>query len=328
MRISIIIPVYNAAKTLKKCVESLLLGTNNNVEIIMVDDGSTDESYQVCKKLVEHDCRLKLLHQANSGAAAARNAGLKIATGDYIGFVDSDDIVAHNIISILCERLNNKTPDILWYNLRCVNEKNEELFITTFPKCGEISHLEYLSCFYGMNLSIGSLWSKLYRRQFLKSHGLELNQDLIYGEDWDFNLRCALLNPKVFLIPDILYTYVKYQSVSTVSTRYNERDFVNFCESYQRLFDIAKEYRLAIPQDEQDSIFIYNVISHLIKLFTSNVSGEQKQAYFENIVQAPVFKNVVRHGVWDGRYMSKRQYIVGLLLKKRMYDFAKYMLKL
>ena len=100
-KISIIVPVYNVEEYLERCVDSLITQTYHNIEILLIDDGSTDNSFSICNRYAKTDKRVKTISQANNGVAAARNAGLAIATGDYIGFVDPDDYVDKDMYETL-----------------------------------------------------------------------------------------------------------------------------------------------------------------------------------------------------------------------------------
>ena len=111
--ISIIIPVYNAEKELKKCVESILRQTQKNIEIILIDDGSADASLSICQKYAEGDCRVKVVHQKNAGVSAARNAGIEVANGQYIGFVDSDDWIAPEMYERLLSEAERTGSDVV-----------------------------------------------------------------------------------------------------------------------------------------------------------------------------------------------------------------------
>lgn len=99
--ISVIIPVYNKEKTIEKCVDSVLRQQHPNIEIILVDDGSQDSSYELCVRLSNTHSNVTVLHQENKGVSAARNIGLKYATGEYISFVDSDDWIHESMLSLL-----------------------------------------------------------------------------------------------------------------------------------------------------------------------------------------------------------------------------------
>lgn len=112
MKVSIIVPVYNVRNYIEKCIDSLISQTYSNLEIILVDDGSTDGSEKVCDVFEKKDCRVKVIHKKNGGQSEARNMGLDIASGDYITFVDSDDYVTNNYIEFLLDLLVSNDADI------------------------------------------------------------------------------------------------------------------------------------------------------------------------------------------------------------------------
>ena len=111
-KISIIVPIYNTKKYIDRVVNCLINQTYHNLEIILVDDGSTDGSSMLCDKYKKKDNRIKVIHQKNSGVSVARNVGLKHATGEYIGFVDSDDYISLNMYETLYNNLINTNSDI------------------------------------------------------------------------------------------------------------------------------------------------------------------------------------------------------------------------
>ncbi len=111
-KISVIVPVYNVEKYLSKCIDSILSQTYKNLEIILVDDGSPDSSPKICDKYKERDNRIKVIHKKNGGLASARNAGMDIATGKYIGFVDSDDMIAEDMYEVLLENMIKSNAEI------------------------------------------------------------------------------------------------------------------------------------------------------------------------------------------------------------------------
>ena len=111
-KISIIVPVYNVEKYLKTCLDSIINQTYQNLEIILVDDGSTDNSGEICEEYRKTDSRIILIHKENEGLSMARNFGLDIASGDYISFVDSDDFIARNMMEALYNRLLETQSDM------------------------------------------------------------------------------------------------------------------------------------------------------------------------------------------------------------------------
>ena len=114
--ISIIIPVYNSEKLLKQCLDSVLNQTLNNIEIICVDDGSTDNSFEILKEYEKKDNRVIALTQKNSGAGVARNKGVEIAKGKYIAFIDSDDWIEHDALEKLYNNIENNDSDMVLFN--------------------------------------------------------------------------------------------------------------------------------------------------------------------------------------------------------------------
>ncbi|MGZ5551627.1 MAG: glycosyltransferase family 2 protein, partial [Nitrososphaeraceae archaeon] len=143
-KISIIIPVYNGVKYLPKCIDSVLNQTYKNLEIILVDDGSTDESGKICDTYSLKDNRIKVVHKQNGGLSDARNTGLKIATSEYIGFVDSDDFIESDMYEILLKTLYAYDADIVQCaSYKIIDEKiNPEHYSGTVEQFDSYSALE------------------------------------------------------------------------------------------------------------------------------------------------------------------------------------------
>ena len=131
--ISIIVPVYQMEAYLDECVQSMINQTYQNLEIILVDDGSKDQSPAICDAWAEKDSRIKVIHKPNGGASSARNAGLDIATGDYIGFMDSDDIIAEDMYEILLEALKSSNVGIAACSPQITSEDGRLLSKRSIP---------------------------------------------------------------------------------------------------------------------------------------------------------------------------------------------------
>ena len=181
--ISIIVPVYNVEKYLPKCVESLLAQTYSNLEIILVDDGSVDASGQICDTYAAKDSRVRVIHQPNAGVSAARNAGLKAARGEYIGFVDADDWVE---------------PDMYEYLYGLISKENAHLAMCNFytftdSDCKPVIQISADYAMYPLTSIFDFpswiyLWNKLFKKSTL---GDQLfNSQVSYGEDSSFIFEC------------------------------------------------------------------------------------------------------------------------------------------
>ena len=127
-KISIIVPVYNVEKYLKECIESILSQTYKNIEIILIDDGSTDNSGKICDEYLKKDSRVKVIHKENGGLSDARNTGIEIASGKYIGFVDSDDYIAKDMYDFLYQNIKRENAEISGCNRFLVYENKIEIY--------------------------------------------------------------------------------------------------------------------------------------------------------------------------------------------------------
>lgn len=117
-KVSIILPIYNVEKYLEKCVNSVINQTYQNIEVILVDDGSKDSSGRICDKLVESDNRIKVIHKKNGGLASARNAGYEAATGEYIMYIDSDDVIKNGIAEKCVSAMEKNDQMLLYLDMR------------------------------------------------------------------------------------------------------------------------------------------------------------------------------------------------------------------
>lgn len=200
--ISVIIPVYNAKRFLKECVDSVLNQTFQDFELLLIDDGSNDGSELICDMYAESDIRIKVYHKENEGIALTRNYGLLKAKGNYIAFVDSDDYITPVYLERLLFAIENTNSDIAFCyskrfrNLNKIDEINglEANFIKKSQKDiieGLFSTTEHMA-----------VWCKLYKRKFLKDTKFP---PINIAEDVDFNSKIYLKTEKFVLVPEFLY---------------------------------------------------------------------------------------------------------------------------
>ena len=171
-KISIIVPVYQVERYLKKCVSSVQNQTYTNIQIILVDDGSTDKSPIICDKLAEEDKRIVVIHKKNGGLSDARNAGLKVALGQYIGFVDSDDYIAPRMYEILLKRLEEDQSDIAICDYVRVDERGSQVDnkVKSVIKNKCFSREEFIEELlkpYGGHFVVA--WNKLYKKEIFRN---------------------------------------------------------------------------------------------------------------------------------------------------------------
>ncbi|MEG0087047.1 MAG: glycosyltransferase, partial [Niameybacter sp.] len=124
--LSIIVPVYNVEKYLPKCIESILAQSFTDFEVILIDDGATDKSGEICEEYANKDTRIKIIHKENGGLSSARNAGIELSNGNYIGFVDSDDFIHPQMYEILLREARSSNSDVVICRYKCWNEGEEQ----------------------------------------------------------------------------------------------------------------------------------------------------------------------------------------------------------
>ncbi len=230
--VSVIVPIYKAEKCLRKCVDSIINQSQKNIEILLINDGSPDNSGAIIDEYAKNDDRIKVIHKKNGGVASARNAGLKVATGRYITFVDSDDWVDLDFIESLLN--TKKDADIIrskfYYEYGSGEFKIEDnnfedgLFITQ----KDFKHHIYSKMIAG--ISFNAIWRTLYKKEILKD--LLFNENLETAEDLIFSME-AYTNAKTFLYVALpLYHYFQSPQGLTgsglpVSTKFKCNFFVS-----------------------------------------------------------------------------------------------------
>lgn len=219
--VSIIVPVYNVEKYVKSCIDSIISqGLMSEIELILVDDGSTDKSGKIIETY--SDCAV-IVHKENGGLASARNAGLEVATGQWVMFVDSDDILAEGSISALFKAINDyNDADMIVYNARRIDEEGklgDKLlfsFENDFTMLDDAYALkEYLFNEYAQYKRGWEAWSRLYRKSVIEQYKLRFQDTKkIFAEDLLFSLQYLSHTKKVAYICNIIYLYrVNSQSI-------------------------------------------------------------------------------------------------------------------
>ncbi|MBQ8824324.1 MAG: glycosyltransferase family 2 protein [Ruminococcus sp.] len=181
--VSIIVPVYCVEKYLDECISSLVEQTHKNIEIILIDDGSTDRSSAICDEWSTHDNRIIVIHNKNHGVSYSRNCGLDIAKGEYIAFCDSDDKYEKSYVSVMLEKAKEFQSDITICGYSCLKNGNVISFTKEKENC-IISKEEIARNIFLNNEIGGFMWNKLFRKKILK--GIKFNSKLQICEDTYF----------------------------------------------------------------------------------------------------------------------------------------------
>lgn len=233
MKISVIVPIYNSELYISDCIESIIMQTHKDLEIILVDDGSTDGAGAICDEYAAKDRRISVIHQANAGVSAARNVGLSRATGKWISFIDSDDTLDPDMYELLLQLAKEYDADIVHCGYKHIVGKEIRLVHDT----GEIVRQETeeaLKCLVGRRLFVGSLWNKLYKREL--ADNLKFRTDLKINEDILFNFE-LFSKAKVSVFADYAkYNYIARINSSACFITPDEKKFLDACKVNHHIF--------------------------------------------------------------------------------------------
>lgn len=212
--ISIIIPIYNTAKYLPRCLQSIMSQKYTDWEAILVDDGSTDESSRVCDDYADRDSRFKVLHQENQGVVVARDNALAKAKGDYLAFVDSDDYIAPSMLEVMAESAQNENLDIVWCNFKEIYKDSAEEEKIELYKDNKENIKGVLT-----SRIPGFLWNKLIKKSFWDRCRIHTDKEAVMCEDTYISIQLLANNPKMGFVPKPFYNYVKYDERAATSTK-------------------------------------------------------------------------------------------------------------
>ncbi len=238
-KITVIIPVYNVENYLKEAIDSVISQTYKNLEILIVDDGSTDDSGKICNEYAQKDIRIKVFHQSNRGLSGARNTGLKNATGKYIMFLDSDDKFEPQACEIMYNFIEKTKADYAIGNYINIDEDGSKWDNPVFKKDTykefTLSIKDYEKSFYIMNSAV---WNKIFRKSFLDSLNIEFVERLP-AEDAIFTTGCFIKSKKVCYIPEIIYQYRQRYS-NSISNSCSKRYFDGINKAYNIIYQNFK----------------------------------------------------------------------------------------
>lgn len=204
-KISIFVPVYNVEKYVEKCIQSLINQSYKNIEIILVDDGSNDRSNKIIDEYAKVDSRILTIHQKNKGVSAARNAGLKVATGEYVGFVDPDDYVDYQMYETMLKKIELNMSDLAVCGFSKVTELSdkEEIFEIKDELLSPKKCVEDLFDFRGGYAIKPSVWNKLFRRD--KIGDLKFDENIGISEDLKFVVQYILKCNSIVYVKQAFY---------------------------------------------------------------------------------------------------------------------------
>lgn len=310
--ISVIIPVFDVAPHLEECLRAIVAQTFSDWECILIDDGSTDASGEICDKWAGIEARIMAIHQQNAGVSAARNRGLDVARGEYIAFVDSDDTIDPSYFSALHGAVDSSDADLAVCGLEIRDGDGSS--IHRIPRSNAVFPLDraHLSDF--LELERDSLLYgpvvKLYRRQIIEDRHLRFDETKNYGEDLLFNLSYLRYCKSIVTISEALYCYIRRND--SLSTRFREDMFeINYAQ-WHELMAFHQDKSL---YDEASAGYLYTRLWGIVydsvfafpKCSDANLSYLQRLLSIPEITQMKSYQREYSCAAWIKRWILGRR---------------------
>ena len=305
--LSIIIPVYNSQDYLEECIESLINFKEENIEIILIDDGSTDLSSKICDDYAIKDKRIKVIHKKNSGVSDARNKGIECSIGKYVMFVDSDDVLDLNWERIL-------KPDMakdIYYITKNIEDN-----------ASVVEMLNYIIGFNDKNLCFAGPFSKIFKTDFLRENQIKFNNELINGEDMLFNVNALLKCNSFEIINDSYYQYRNFQGSAT--KRFDEKIIQSDKVFHKELYNILNSSE--INRQLTDDICLYCIQMAIIVLLNriAYIRGYKKAKKYFNFLKVEPYKTAIHKNL----KIDKKFNVIFLFIRCKIYCFIYQSLRL
>ncbi len=300
--VSVIIPAFNSAQTIGRAVSSVMSQTYTDIEIIVINDGSTDKTKEICQEFENQDSRIKIINQSQLGPGPARNAGLDVAKGEYVYFMDSDDEIDNNLISICVEKAERESLDLLVFGFSIVDESSKEVERIVFHDSlaanrNALADL-YVATFLRAKHGNGFLWNKFYRQTIIKNNSIRFG-DYNIMEDELFNIEYFKRVERCSIISKVLYRYY-WSNPSSIRRRFNpsylealKKVHVSFMEFKEDFQVMDRSFESIVNSRTWNGLFGY-LSDKLINSDPKLSRGQIKEQFFK-LASDSVFRYVGRY---------------------------------
>lgn len=328
-KISVIIPVYNVEKYITRCMDSVVNQTLNDIEIILVEDGSPDNCPQICDAYARQDDRIMVVHQENKGLGLARNAGLDVATGKYVTFVDSDDYISLDAMEKIWNKLEDCHADMCVFSYVNKDDSGEEnkkiipvgakifegrdvLSILLLGMVGaEPSY--YRDTYIGM-----SVWKCAYLREVLENNRIRFISEREYiSEDIMFQIQALKYIERVVTMTDALYYYCVNSSSDSLTKKYSEDKFKKYKKLYLKELELLKDLQLEDDGFNRATRMFLGNIRVCAKQIAVNqqLSIQKKLELIAEFCNDSVVRSMLKRFPWRLNPWKQQLFTVLLLLK-------------
>lgn len=323
--ITVIIPIYNSSKYLNKCIRSVLEQTYSDFELLLINDGSTDNSCEICNDWVEKDHRVKYFYKNNSGASSARNYGLNMAQGEWIIFIDSDDFVLPEYLADLYKVVkDNPCIDLCISGLLIYRngEKSQSIcFQNSIYSSKDYSQLFAKLKIHKFGYSVG----KLYKMSIIAEHNIRFDDNICIAEDSIFMMNYILKCSQIAFIDKCNYIYRVHANSLSTSVSIYEREFY----SYNAYRDVINDMKEQYHMDDKSFLCLYSPIVYFADRVLNSIYADSKTSYKSRLVK---LKTV---NIYEYKKFKKTNLLIEQMLKYlfvlrlfKVYDLLRINLKL
>lgn len=322
--ISVIVPVYNTEKYLAQCIESILNQTYKNLEIILIDDGSKDNSSLICDEYQKKDYRVKVIHQNNFGVAVARNRGLDIANGEYIAFVDSDDYIENEMYQKMLEVAINYKCDLVLCD--CLKEyKFCSKIYSHNIKAGFYNYDQLVNEYYHHLLIMENIeypatisnWTFLFKKEIMNISGEKIRYEpgIRYSEDWLFGSQIAYSSKSLYYMKGEVFYHYRMNDESAshkfISNKWN--DYERLYNKMSERFLNVKEYDFTMQLNLVQLFLVYNAIGDILQ--NDDMLFYEKKKNILLILQNNNVKKMFKKIKISNLYISNKQKTITFFYK-------------
>ena len=325
IKVSIIMPVYNSEKYLSKAVESVLAQDFQDFELIMVDDGSPDNSGAVCDSYAEKDARVKVIHKKNGGICSARNAGIDAARGEYIGFCDNDDLYLPGLIRDNYTLAKDHNIDLMRYAKIKRLEKDDGSVWEIHAKIQDmfIEQKDFYKHYQNIRRE-DTVWTALYRKEVIDQYRIRFDERFRYGsEDLNFNLRFLMHSKRLGFNSKEYYSWTQRESHSTsrnFKRDYLKKNMINMDLEYQFMSHVCgNKVDNVMKNTFLINSYVYPMVDYM-SIKACDMSLREKAAYLNHLRKQPLFdKKIPNETLKKMRKNNIRVYITMKLFYERKY---------
>ena len=303
---SVIVPVYNKEKYIKECVNSILLQSYKDFELILVDDGSTDGCPLICDDYSKSDERVKVIHKENGGLVSARKEGFRHSIGEYIVCVDADDYVEKNYLFNLKKEIDNNRPDIICASYSVLNKRKKkidlgfkkgffnkkEIISTIFPYLIQYKNTDHFPV---------NIWAKAYKRGLYSSTQMDVDDSVNIGEDGCVTIPCLYFANSLSIIDDYSYVYRMNDDSMTNKDRVLDSYYPKkVLKHLEKVIDINK-YDL---KEQSYRYIVHQLFTISLSFFNLDKSYKEIKNMIINLLDDSLYKESINKAQFDGNFIA------------------------